>query len=227
MQLARTSDGRGMNALIRVPGRSTASSVCPTRKAAAFASHPGACDRPFIGRLFPGYSVKGQGGFRVIRDSDVEVEEEAEDLVRTFETALKRRRLGSVIRLEIDATMPAEQRAFVQRALKVADDEVFLVDGVLALNELAQRSRSTPDLKFVPYNPRFPERIRIRVAIASRQSARRTDCPHPYESFDVVVQSSIRRRATRMSWQSSRRCIGRRPLPIVKALTKQPKRGRP
>ena len=187
-RLVARADGRVLQALIPVP-----------HQVERFVRLPGDTMRYLpvedtielhLETLFPGFEAKAVGRFRLLRDSEMEIDEEAEDLVRVFESALKRRRRGEVIRLAIDALMPEDLQAFVLDELQVKPEDCFRLGGMLGMADLKQLVASDrADLLFAPYNPRFPERIRdfggdCFAAIRHKDIV----VHHPYESFDVVVQ---------------------------------------
>jgi polyphosphate kinase len=185
--LRRLSDGESIRELIMIPNslqRFMRLSGNPVRYIAIEALL-----RRFTALLFPGYEVLGSAAFRIVRDSDIEVLEEAEDLVRYFRSAIKRRRRGRVIRLKVEPGMPAELEALIRKEL--GGDDALIVEtagflGITELGELVEEDRN--DLKFKPFTPRFPERIREHdgdcfAAIRQKDIV----VHHPYESFDVVV----------------------------------------
>ncbi|MDF1735945.1 MAG: RNA degradosome polyphosphate kinase [Minwuia sp.] len=144
----------------------------------------------YMARLFPGYSIVSRGQFRCIRDSDIEVQEESEDLVRTFESALRRRRRGHIVRLQVSADLNDRLRRLVVTETDARLDDVINIDGMLALADIRRVIvDDKPELLFKPYNARFPERIREHGGDCFA-SIRGKDLiiHHPFESFDVVVQ---------------------------------------
>ena len=226
LQLERATDGRTMQAILPIP-----------QQIVRFVALPGtvrflAMEEMLLlhlNSLFPGYRDVGHCVFRVLRDSDLEVEDEAEDLVREFETALKRRRRGEVIRLKISQGAPAALRALIMEELHVIPDEVVEVKGLLGmadLKELVLDSRR--DLQWPSFTPRVPERVRdhegdLFAAIRQKDML----LHHPYETFDMVVQF-VQQAATDPNVLAIKQTLYRtsRDSPIVSALCEAAESGK-
>lgn len=191
-QLHRKIDGELLNGLVRVPNQVKRFISLPhaqedeSRRFVLIEDLIELC----IHSLFPGCQILDMGAFRVIRDSEIEVDEDAEDLVRVFETALMQRRRGQVIRLEFEEKPSDDLRYFVASQLQMHDGDIYDTDGFLGLSDVAEIvAIKRHDLKFEPFSARFPERIRDHggdcfAAIRQKDIV----VHHPYESFDVVAQ---------------------------------------
>jgi len=189
LQLERASDRKRLRALLPVP-----------QQIARFVSLPADTGHRFLpleellllhlGQLFPGYEMKGHCAFRVLRDSDLEVEDEAEDLVREFEVALKRRRRGEVVRMKVSVDAPNALKSLIMQELHVADEEVVEVEGMIGIGDLKELVLDArPDLLWPPYKPRVPERVQDHdgdMFAAIRQKDMLLH--HPYETFDMVIR---------------------------------------
>lgn len=190
LQMSRLTDGKKMNALLPLPQQLKRFIKLPTNADKTVFLPLENLVSLYLERIFPGYEILGQGVFRVLRDSDIEVAEEAEDLVQVFETALKRRRRGMVIRLEIDKSMPDNLVRLVVDELEVQAEDVVFVDGLVGVSQTDQIVDAIgSEFKFKPFIARFPERVREHggdcfAAIQVKDIL----VHHPYESFDVVVQ---------------------------------------
>ncbi len=229
LQLERESDRRTLQALLPIPQQIARFVPLPSKEGEQRFLPLEELLLIHLDMLFPGYTDRGHCMFRVLRDSDLEVEDEAEDLVREFETALKRRRRGEVIRLKLSAGAPPELRALIMEELGVSPDEMVEVRGLLGvadLKELVLANR--PDLLWPSFIPRVPERVQdhdgdLFAAIKQKDIL----LHHPYETFDLVIRFlehaardpnvlAIKQTLYRTSWDS----------PIVSALCEAAESGK-
>jgi polyphosphate kinase len=192
-ELKRPDNDLPLTALVRIPGNLDRFINLPSGLVSEGRSEVVTIDtlvKLFFHKMFPGHEVVGSGAFRVIRDSEIEIDDEAADLVVEFESALRQRRRGQVIRLEIESSMPRALKRQIGEQLGVKDADVFEVQGFLGLADASKVCDvDRPDLKFTPYHARFPERIRDYNG-DSFAAIRAKDIlvHHPFESFDVVAQ---------------------------------------
>lgn len=190
LELEREADRRTLKALLPIPQQISRFVPLPGRPGEARFLPLEELLLLHLNMLFPGYTDRGHCIFRVLRDSDLEVEEEAEDLVREFETALKRRRRGEVIRLKISSGAPDDLRALIMQELAVTPDEVVEVRGLLGVADLKELVLSSrPDLLWPAFTPRVPERVQDHdgdMFAAIRQKDMLLH--HPYETFDMVIR---------------------------------------
>jgi polyphosphate kinase len=229
LELERESDHRTLKALLPIPQQIARFVPLPSRDGEHRFLPLEELLLLHLDMLFPGYTDRGHCLFRVLRDSDLEVEDEAEDLVREFETALKRRRRGEVIRLKLSAGAPEDLRALIMEELGVKDDEAVEVRGLLGIADLKELVLSShPDLLWPPFIPRVPERVQdnegdMFAAIKQKDIL----LHHPYETFDLVIRFleqaardpnvlAIKQTLYRTSWDS----------PIVGALCEAAEAGK-
>jgi len=189
LQLERPSDKRQLRSLLPVPAQIDRFVALPAETGHRFLPLEELL-LLHISRLFPGYKIKGNCAFKVLRNSDLELEDEAEDLVREFETALKRRRRGDVVRLKISAGAPSALKSLIMSELHVTEETVVEVDGLIGIADLGELVlESRPDLLWPSFAPRVPERVQDHdgdMFAAIRQKDMLLH--HPYETFDMVVR---------------------------------------
>ncbi|SMX33066.1 RNA degradosome polyphosphate kinase [Octadecabacter ascidiaceicola] len=189
LELERSKDKRALRALLPVPAQVDRYIACPSEDGHRFLPLEELLMDNLDG-LFPGYKVKGSCAFRILRDSDLEVEDEAEDLVREFEVALKRRRRGEVVSMRVSAGAPKGLRNLIMGELHVSENEVVEIDGVIGMADISELVLDArPDLLWPPFAPRVPERVQdhdgdMFAAIRKKDML----LHHPYETFDMVVR---------------------------------------